>query len=262
MNAHTGWQAISQQLPGKVDLPENVVHVWRVWLENPTTHRFEPPTTERSPIDFDLHQLERLLTIDERSRADAFRFVRDRQSFIIRRGILRTFLGRYLRVDPAKLRFSYNPVGKPALIGSENMSTLKFNLSYSAQLALFAFSWGGEIGVDVEYINPDLVYQPLVESFFAPQEQAAIQERPDNMRRAAFYACWTRKEAFVKAQGSGLQIPLDRFVVSIGKDASLLRLPADLAGDKSWRLEHLDPAPGYVGALAVSGDDWEIQLWK
>jgi 4'-phosphopantetheinyl transferase len=221
--------------PENYFIRKNEAHVWRVGLDCPAAQ---------------LERFERLLTQDERQRAERYRFAQDYWRFIARRGCLRWQLGRYLGISPAAIRFSYNAYGKPSLAAGSASSEIFFNLSHSAGVALFGFTRSGEVGIDIEKIRLDFDYQAIGERFFSPGERAALASLPAEDRPAAFFACWTRKEAFIKAEGKGLSIPLAEFEVTLkpGQPARLLAGGSEQTV-AHWNLHHLDPAPGYIGAV-------------
>ncbi len=202
-----------------------------------------------------------LLSADEQERARRFRFDRDRDRFTVARGLLRHLLGRYLGVDPARLRFAYNAHGKPALEDPQPDAPGKecpqFNVSHSAGLALYACAREAAVGVDLERRRPLSDMAQVAARFFSSREQALLRALPPERRLDAFYACWTRKEAYVKARGEGLSLPLDRFSVSLapGEPARLLHVEDDPRGEQvaRWSLHDLAPAAGYAAALAVEG---------
>jgi 4'-phosphopantetheinyl transferase len=204
--------------------------------------------------------LARRLSPDERQRADRFRFPHHRRRYIVCRGILRALLGRYLRIPPAQVQFTYGGHGKPALVGAP----LYFNVSHSQELALYAVLRGQEIGVDVEALRPIADAAGISERFFSPRENAVFRSLPPEEQDRGFLNCWTRKEAFIKALGEGLSHPLDRFDVALvpGEPARLLSIDGAEAEGAAWLLEELHPAPGYVGALAVQGRDWRLACWR
>lgn len=189
-----------------------------------------------------------LLSDDERERARRFRFERDRGRFASRRALLRVVLGRACAVDPVRLQFAYGPQGKPRLVGAD----LEFSASHSDGLAAFAVARGAEVGIDVERIRDDVDVDGLARRFFAPAEAEAIAARAEGERTRAFFACWTAKEAFVKAIGLGLSYPLDAFAVSFGERPSI-EVVGDPAESARWTLHTFDPGPGYAGAVVVSG---------
>jgi 4'-phosphopantetheinyl transferase len=171
---------------------------------------------------------------------------------------LRSILAHYLDCQPAQVRFVYAAHGKPMLAGATD---LRFNLTHSHGLALLAVTRGREIGVDVEHIRDDIDREPLAERFFSPVEVAALRSLAVELRREAFYRCWTRKEAFIKAVGKGLALPLDRFDVTLGPDepAALLATHYDPSEAMRWSMHNLTPGKGFAGALTVEGHSW--RLW-
>jgi 4'-phosphopantetheinyl transferase len=192
---------------------------------------------------FRLDQLQRLLSQDERERAARFRFEKHARHFIAARGILREILGPYLAVDPALIRFDYNSFGKPSVEGGP-----RFNVSHSGGFGLYAVSGIREVGVDIERINPDFAHERIPERFFAPGEVAALRALPADAQIEAFFHCWTRKEAYIKAHGSGLSLDLKSFEVTLtpGEPARFLR------GVEGWSIETIEVPPGYVAALVAA----------
>jgi 4'-phosphopantetheinyl transferase len=190
---------------------------------------------------------------DERARAARFRFERDARRFIVARSALRAVLGGYLGVPPGDLVFAYGTHGKPALRGGH--AALDFNVSHSGEVAVVAAGWRRAVGVDVEQWRPLPDLAALAARAFAPPELVALGALPEAERPAAFFRCWTRKEAFIKATGRGLAEPLDGFAVSLAADEPARFL--DIAGDPDalarWTLQDLRPPAGYAGALVVEG---------
>ncbi|HEY89984.1 MAG TPA: 4'-phosphopantetheinyl transferase superfamily protein [Thermoflexia bacterium] len=206
-------------------------------------------------------ELHAILSPAEQSRAARLRFPAPRTRFILARGLLRELLGRYLDVPPAELRFSYNPHGKPTLATPAH-AWLHFNLSHSEEMVLLAFTSDRPLGVDVEQIHPVQKMERLVERFFSPAERVAFRALPDGQREAAFFAGWTRKEAYIKGRGLGLALPLHQFDVTL--EPQKARLLADRqtpAAVGRWTLRSLDFIPGYAAALAVRGEIAEIVRW-
>jgi 4'-phosphopantetheinyl transferase len=212
------------------------VHVWAACLD-----------------DLPEASLRLLLSADERARGGRFHFERDRRRFVNARGLLRALLGRYLDVDPARLLFGYGPRGKPFLAAR---GELRFNVSHSSGLALLAFARGLELGVDVERERPLPESEDIASRYFSAREGAELRGLRVEERGAAFFRCWTRKEAFIKATGDGLSRPLDEFDVTLapGEPARLLRVLGEPEAAGRFRLEDLRPAPGFAGALAVEGE--------
>jgi 4'-phosphopantetheinyl transferase len=204
-----------------------------------------------------LDATEDFLSDDERNRAARFRFAHDRRRFCAARTLLRRLLGDRLGLAGPAVRLGAGPWGKPFLLdpaaGSQLAPHLEFNLSHSGPLAVFAVA-EQPLGVDIERADPDLEWPALAQRFFAPEEYRAISTLPDGDRREAFFACWTRKEALVKAAGLGLSYPLDAFEVSVDPDAP----PALLAGadpfvPTCWILYELAVPDGYRSCLAAAG---------
>lgn len=223
------------------------IHVWQIPLD-------------RAPEE--VRSLARMLSPPERLRARRFHFPRHGERFVVARGALRQILGDYAMVAPQRLVFAYGPRGKPALArGGEK---LRFNLSHSHELALLAVARGRELGIDLEKVRNLRTAERLAERFFAPSEAAALRALPAGARERAFFRCWTRKEAYVKALGEGLACHLDRFEVSLDPEASaeLVRVAGDLDRASSWFLRDLRPAPGFVGALAVEGACTNLAYWR
>jgi 4'-phosphopantetheinyl transferase len=199
------------------------------------------------------------LSADEQSRAGRFRFEHLRSRFILSRGALRRLLGHYVGCRPKDLAFRYQPKGKPAIAGS---APLQFNASHSADLGLYAFTSGCEIGVDVEHVRAISDMEEIADRFFCPAESAELLSLSAENRGQAFFRCWTRKEAYIKAVGDGLSMSLDSFQVSLlpGDPARFVHIGHEPRAAKSWMLHHVDPAPGYVGAVAYEGASRPLTL--
>jgi len=196
-------------------------------------------------------------------RARRFHFQRDSERFIVTRGLLRCILGRYLGIEPGRLRFVYNSYGKPALATASDEGALCFNLSHSGGLALYAVARGRQVGIDLERIRAVPEIEQIAQRFFSSREYAAFRSLAAGLRQEAFYSCWTRKEAYIKARGQGLSLPLDQFDVSLvpGEPARLLDVRGDSQDGHHWLLRELEPGPGYVAALAVEGHGWKLKCW-
>lgn len=188
------------------------------------------------------------LSADERSRSERLRFERDRRRFVVAHGALRDLLGRYVGTDPGRIRFVCNSFGKPEL-HPDFGGRVTFNLAHSADLALIAIARDARVGVDVESIEgrEESNDADVARSFFSATEVDALSRVPTQLYGEAFLRCWTMKEACVKASGEGLTIPLPSFSVPITTDST----PAPVRCGR-WSLSSLQPAPGYIGALAVS----------
>jgi 4'-phosphopantetheinyl transferase len=193
-----------------------------------------------------------ILSADERDRAARFRAERDRERFVIRRGTLRELLALYLDEAPERIRFCVNRFGKLSLPGSR----LRFNLSHSHGMALYAITEGREVGCDIERSDPRFAAEHIPERLFSAREASALRALPAVLQTEAFFRCWTRKEAYVKARGHGLSIPLDSFDVSLapGEPATLLH------GCEGWSVRAFEPVPDHPAAIVAEGADWQMHL--
>lgn len=234
------------EAPEWLSLTTGEVHVWRVELDQPE------------------HLLEKFrgtLEEHELQRASRFHFEKHRRHFIAGRGVLRQLLARYLDTKPEALRLSYGAYGKPALNGEHKNSRLRFNMSHSHEMALFAFAEDRELGVDVEHIRADFASEEIACRFFSRREVEMFTALPKQDQIAAFFRCWTRKEAFIKVIGLGLSQPLDQFDVTLVAEqpAALLWVSGDDAS--RWSLYDLAVGDEYAGALAVEGEVSRIRCW-
>lgn len=230
------------------DLAGSCIHVWFLDLSG----LVEPG------------QAARLLSPAELSRARRFRLDRDRLAYIARRAVLRQLLAGYLRSEAGSLQFVHGSQGKPALAASQSGERLYFNLSHSGRAAIFAVTRLGEIGIDLESIQPMAGLEKIAEHFFSGREVAALRHLPSQERLGAFFACWTRKEAFIKALGGGLSISLDSFEVSLlpGQPARILHVRHDPEEARRWSLYDLRPARGYAAALAAPAQQQVIHTYR
>ena len=233
--------------PGSVTLAEGEVHVWRAVLDIPVKTR---------------EALQRVLSPDEAARAAKFYFEKDRQHWIAAHGILRMLLGNYMQVAPTAIQFVPNGYGKPS-IAFPSSTSLHFNLAHSGNIALYAFTLDREVGVDVEYMRAGIDCAELAQHYFSPSEKMQLLSLPVAQREEAFFVCWSRKEAYIKARGKGLSLPLDQFDVSLtpGKPAALLASREDLEATVNWSLHALEPGPHYAGALVVEGTNCVLSCW-
>jgi 4'-phosphopantetheinyl transferase len=216
-------------------LDEGQVHLWVIRLE-------------ASEADF--QRAQSWLSADEVARAARFHFERHRRAYVLGRAALRLLIGRYLGIDPGKPRFVYGPQGKPAL--EDATCPLRFNVSNSGDLAACAFTMGCEIGVDIEQHRGVRDMEQIANRFFSPEEASELLGLPESARIAAFFNCWTRKEAYIKAKGGGLSIPLASFQVSLkpGAAPKMLGIDGSAEAARGWTLHHFDPAPDFTGAIA------------
>lgn len=201
-----------------------------------------------------------VLTDEERHRAARFHFERDRNRYGISRGILRKLLGKY--VGRSDVGLMCNRYGKPAL--EDKTSPLRFNVAHSRDLALFGFTHEREIGVDVEWIRPDFATTDVAQRFFAPDEADVVAALPQPDRAQGFFNCWTRKEAYIKARGMGLSLPLHSFAVTLtrGEPVALVRVDDDPAAPQRWTITDLPTTEGYAAAAAFEDRDCALAHWR
>ncbi len=233
------------QLETPIVLPADEVHVWRVELAQvaPAEQRWEA-----------------ILSADERTRAARFHFSRDRQRYTATRALLRTILAGYLDSDPKKLVFRYSKTGKPSLYSAQD--EVEFNVSHSGEAALLAFTRDRALGVDVEQIRENFDHEAIAGRFFSSQEQLQLAALPPAERYWGFFRCWTRKEAYIKAEGTGLSLPLQQFDVSLGGGVAnlLLATRPDSGEAARWTLREVPAENGYAAALCVRGDGWRLRM--
>ena len=214
------------------------VDVWAIWLD-------ASASVSRAFRD--------LLSSDEMLRTSRFAFEQLRISFEVSHGALRILLAQYLGCGSRELKFTSGPRGKPSICGN---SQLQFNMAHSGGLAVYAFLLGSEIGVDVEEVRGFGEFEQIAEHYFCREEAAQLLSiAGEKQREETFYRCWTRKESYLKAIGDGLSVPLDQFQVTLLPDspACFIHIGNQTSEASSWTLQHLDPAPGYAGALAYRG---------
>ncbi len=231
-------------------LRTNEVHIWTAAL-NPA-----PP---------ELATLERTLSVDERMKVARLRDREGQKRYVAARSILRDILASYLDIPASQVRFSYGEYGKPELEGQSGSEKLRFNLSHSHDVALIAITRNREIGVDLEEIRPDLADDDTARFFFSWHEIACWRSIADSAKTLAFFNCWTRKEAYLKATGRGFAAGCgNSFDVSVTSDqpAAVLRIEDDANIAAEWSLHSFAPAPDYVGAVAVKGVDLAFQSYR
>ncbi len=230
----SAWLACSQ--PNH--LSEAEVHLWVVPLD---------VTPEKSS------HFKSILSLDEQDRAGRFQKTRDANRYVAARGSLRSLLGAYLAIEPDRLLFAYDALGKPRLAGEVHLTPMNFSVSHSDDRGLFGFVRGHKIGIDLERIRTEIEIEDLAKRYFSLNEFQRLHSLPADQRREAFYCGWTRKEAYLKGRGEGLSYGLDRVEVSLapGEPAVILGSVDDPDASRHWTVQHLSPAPGYVGAVAV-----------
>jgi 4'-phosphopantetheinyl transferase len=240
-NSYSVWSDPSDVL----DLQPHHVDIWRVHLHL---------------ADDLLRLLAATLSVDETQRAARFHSPADRDRFILTHGCLRAILAQYLHCEPGQINFSTNQYGKPEL----HEHNLEFNLSHSGEFALVAVTLKSKVGVDVERIRQGISSHVIAQQYFSKSEVAELEALPIDQRESAFFTCWTRKEAYVKAQGMGLSLPLESFDVSLtpNEPAILRATRPDLEEAARWTLISLDVDPNYGSSVAVQSREMELRLWN
>ena len=238
----------SFQLQSPLTLPQDEVQLWRVDLE---------------AVAAGEQRWQQILSADEQVRASRFHFPRDRQYFTAGRALLRTIMAGYLGCAPGDLSFVYSEKDKPSL-GTPYDNGIAFNISHSGGVALLAFTRGRELGVDVEKIRQDFEVEAIARRFFSVHERDQLSAVATGLGFEAFFRCWTRKEAYIKAIGTGLSLPLHQFDVSIkaGDQDALLATRPDGSEAGRWSLREVPAGPGYVAALCVRGTGWHLKDWS
>ena len=239
------WETPSADL----SLLKKEVHLWRADLHLP---------------DRNIQGLHQILSTAERMKAERLHFERNRREFIIGVGILRKILGSYLGVDPKALQFTRGKRGKPMLCDLFANGSIHFNMSHSEGLALYGFTRDHEIGVDIEFVRNIPEMDHIAEQFFSKRENDVFRSLPESKKKEAFFNCWTRKEAFVKAIGEGFFYPLDQFEVSFTPDepSRLLTIDGDSQTASQWFVGSIKPASGFTAAFAMEGHDWRLHFWQ
>lgn len=210
----------------------------------------------------DLEHFHSLLAVDEKARAERFYFERDRDRYIVGRGILRTLLASYLNMEASKIPIAYGPHRKPVLQLSQTDKTLHFNLAHSNEWAAYVFGWDRPVGIDLEHIRPLPDVDDLVQRFFSPRESTLIRSLSGGQKWDSFFQIWTCKEAILKAYGSGLTTPLDQFEIFVGAEGAVTTtsLTEDSAQLANWKIQIFELIPGYKSAISVKGNIGKVLL--
>ena len=205
-----------------------------------------------------------LLPPAEQARAEKFRFLEDRNRFVIRRGLLRLVLSRYLEQLPSTIEFRHGAYGKPEVQPAGTSTPLFFNASHSGEIAVCAITSACPIGVDVEHTLEISNIQNIARRFFLPRETQTLMALPAESRLLAFYACWTRKEAFLKATGEGIAESLTKVEVTLAPEdkPGVVSLAGDPRAREHWQLHPFAPAPGYLGCIAYRNAVLAISQWR
>jgi 4'-phosphopantetheinyl transferase len=224
-------------------LDRDLIHVWRLSISTIRSAELLPTLAE-----------------DERDRTARFVFEKDRHQFMAVRGWLRRLCGAYLHEAPAAIRFSYGLAGKPALAANGTGIDLRFNVSHSGDVALLAFSLGREIGVDVEYIDDRVDILDLSRACFSAEEQQSLQTSAADQHLEMFFRYWTSKEAYIKALGDGLSMPLQDFTIDVRPDSSAWPIKVAEGRANTFTVQPLPVPAGYLGAVVSEGSDWRVLL--
>lgn len=232
----------------QLELAEDEVQLWRVDLEALRSHE---------------SRWQEVLSSDETTRAARFHFAADRQRFVASRAWLRTILAAFVEAEPSELHFSYSKNEKPFLGSAYAESGIAFNVSHSGGIGLYAFARRREIGVDVEQIRRDFDVESIAHRFFSASEREQLAALPESEKVNAFFRCWTRKEAYIKAIGEGLSLPLNQFDVSLEalETNALLATRPDSTEAEKWTIREVSGGAGYSAALCVRGQDWKLTQW-
>jgi 4'-phosphopantetheinyl transferase len=225
---------------------ESDIHVRAVWL---------------IADDGSIRTCRALLSREERDRADRFACDRLRNEYQIAHGALRLFAADYIGCLPHQLQLRSGRRGKPEF---KVRSEIRLNLAHSQTLALYAFVRGCEVGIDVENVRPRVDLEQVAKLCFCEAEIAELLSLPtEEDRLEAFFCCWTRKEAYVKAVGDGLFLPLDQFQVTLCSSvpARFVHIGFDTQEAEAWQLHHVEPAPDHVGAVAYRGECRKVRIF-
>ncbi len=239
-NRSTGETWVTTPQPPSLDC--STVHVWRVGLD---------------PGEATLKSVSSVLSAEEDVRAARFRFERHRRRFIVGRAVLRAIMGCYLDLPSKMVEFTYGPRGKPS-VRQPGRKAICFNVSHSADLMVLAAGVDRDIGIDIEFVREMSDMDQVAENCFSETELTTYRALHEEERRQAFFRCWTRKEAYVKALGDGLSAPLDSFDVSLapGQIPQFVNVRHDPAESSRWKMISFDPGPGAKGAMICLGSDW------
>jgi 4'-phosphopantetheinyl transferase len=210
----------------------------------------------------ELRFFESILAEAEINRANRFRFHKDRERFVAGRGLLRVILSPYLGLPANEIIFTYGSHGKPGIRRQEGRPAIQFNLAHSAGTAIYAITRDRPVGIDIELVNHEFPIESVAERFFSKVEVAAFRSLPRDMQRIAFFKCWTRKEAFIKALGDGLSCPLADFDVSLtpGERARLLKVRWAPEEASRWCMEDIESVPNCAAAIVISGPQCRMHI--
>ena len=232
--------------PETLDLSAEEVHVWKARLDQ---------SRER------IQELWWTISGEEQARVSRFHFPEHRDRYVVSHGVLRDILRRYRPLVGELLKFVTSSHGKPELAEESGGRNLRFNLSHSHSMVLVAVAADREVGVDVERVRQLANWEDIASRYFSAPERWALNNRPEQDRMVAFFNCWTRKEAYIKAKGLGLSIPMNSFSTEVSADQLVRPAPGDSL-DTPWSLEDLFPGQSYAGALVVEGHLSRLTRWN
>lgn len=227
-------------------LKNGEVHIWKAFIDRENTY---------------LELLSKTLSEDEKYKAESFCFEKDRNQFIVSRGILRKLIGSYLGISPTDIGFSYNRFGKPMLIDSINQKLLRFNISHSNKTILFAFTLEQEIGVDIEFISSEFATLKVAEQFCSSEEILYLNSLNKSKQISTFYNFWTQKEAYIKGIGKGLSSSLKQITLPAISEQWKTRSNSNVRFSyNDWTIVSLPTDAEYSAALAINGSISKIRF--
>jgi len=240
------WQHVMYQ-PA---LQSGDVHVWRIALDGGHVGASPARLSALAP--------------DERARAGCFRFPTDARRYVEGHVALRTILSGYLDIAPEAVAYAYGTYGKPEIADTLTPSRLRFNFAHSESLALLTVTWETALGVDIERLRPEIEHATIADRFFSSRERAMLRTVPEHERLSAFFRCWTRKEAYIKARGEGLATPLADFTVSLApvEPLALLSVRDKPEEAAKWTICDLGAHPEYAAALALNGSRMSLAYFQ
>ncbi len=224
----------------RLALSRGELHVWHGSLDLPEAFHCD---------------LEAQLTPEEHQRAAKFLTSQAREHFVAARGILRQLLGAYLGISAEEVALRYGPQGKPSLAPGHD-SRIRFNASHSGGMGMLVFAQEHEVGADLEHTRADVEGMEIAARFFSQEEKAELAKLPPELRNEAFFRCWTRKEAYVKARGEGMGIPLESFTVRFADDHE--QQVIDETG-RRWSCYGIELPRGFTGAVVAAGQSWRLR---
>jgi 4'-phosphopantetheinyl transferase len=243
------WQIVNP-IKDRLILEKDEAHLWYFDLDN-------------AKKEHDL--IKSLLSQDELNRAASFHFEKDRKRYICARGILRLLISVYTGINPAKIKFCYSEFGKPELEKEIYENTIQFNLAHSENAAVFGFIKNTHLGIDIEFLRPIANFLEIAKRYFSTKESRQLNYFSEEKRTEAFYNCWVKKEAVIKAIGEGLSFPLKDFTVSLDMNEETIDLKSESNVELNNRkifLSGFKPENNLTGAVALTGPVNKISYLK